>query len=122
MTTPNDYLTLLAEQTPYADDLVVARNILTAFVPWLCPDCKGSGYTYGWDDGVAHGDPCGHALAPTIADLLRWGENVARHDSPLTVLHTMDGTPVPDKYDMTGRDIEVLTNAAIAALRTEADQ
>lgn len=36
----------------------------------LCPDCKGGGVN--WND---MGCTCTHPNAPTIADLLRWGEN-----------------------------------------------
>ena len=73
-----DYRPLLADRVEDWMDVsdaaarTTASVVLDTRVPWLCPDCKGDvGYV---TDAL---EPCFHPNAPTIGDLLHWGENVA---------------------------------------------
>ena len=74
----SDYRTLLANGYQHAANSNVppdeyADAVLATPIPDLCPDCKGT--EHGPDEVGRH---CLHSDAPTIADLLRWGENVAK--------------------------------------------
>lgn len=89
----------------------MADAILATRVPDLCPDCEGSGETWQTYGGITVGVlPCDHPNAPTISDLLRWGENVAKARPDST-------------HDLVqfGRQRLPYATALLAALRTEAD-
>jgi len=82
-----DYRTLLGkaiQQHPYPMD---AADFLATRIPWLCPDCEGSGVNrkaQAMNNALAielflkpefrMSEVCTHPNALTIADLLRWGE------------------------------------------------
>lgn len=50
-----------------------AAAILATRTPDLCPDCDQGDVKH-----LPYSQTCTHLNAPTIADLLRWGENVAK--------------------------------------------
>lgn len=102
-----DYLNLLADVGLYMCGVDRAGAQLETRIPDLCPDCRGTGngmLLYGMPDA------CVHPNAPTIADLLRWGENVAK------AMQTERG-PV-----ITGSGYQYTTRELLAALRAEADR
>ena len=83
-----------------------ADTILATRIPDLCNDCDQGDVKH-----LPYSQTCVHPNAPTIADLLRWGENVAK--------------AVPDStHDLVllGRQRIPWATALLAALRTEADR
>ena len=101
-----DYRTLLVEQTPEGDDYRTAERILATRIPDLCPDCDQGDVKH-----LPYSQTCTHPNAPTIADVLRWGENVAK--------------AMPDStHDLVllGRQRTPYATALLTALRTEADR
>lgn len=70
-----DYRTLLGkaiQQHPYPMD---AADFLATRIPWLCHDCNEAGWS---TVERPYPQTCTHPNAPTIEDLLHWGEKVAQ--------------------------------------------
>lgn len=102
---PYTHVAILAHPTELSEALLDTR------IPDLCPDCEGTG-----DGMLLYGmpDACVHPNAPTIADLLRWGENVAKLQAWI-VADTYAG------HCNRNTDPDVYAERLLAALRTEAD-
>ena len=121
----NDYRTLLspAETVRASDGMmsIVIRStddLLATRTPWLCLDCNE--YEMRWmgrvtEDGDGPYVRCTHPNAPTIADLLRWGENVAK------AAQRPSATDMHKTIIVNGKGY-TQARALLAALRTEADQ
>lgn len=115
----SDYRTLLADvlcrpAEPVTFEFDLADNILAARVPELCPDCNA----HGWSTVERpYPQTCDHPNAPTIGDLLRWGENVAKAEPhPGINPHVLFDHPVNGLTQYHGPIV------LLAALRTEADR
>lgn len=135
-----DYRTLLADElmrnwpsTIWNRDAarITVDNLLATRIPDPCPDCKGNPCpkcdgtgevaeqhepwaTEMLGCGYCHGEPCPHLNAPTIADLLRWGEWVATAERTFNDNWNLWGWVVNGEWV---DDADLL-----AALRTEAEQ
>ncbi len=119
-----DYRTLLspAETVRASDGMmsIVIRStddLLATRIPRLCLDCNE--YEMRWmgrvtEDGDGPYVRCTHPNAPTIADLLRWGEWVATAERTFNDDWNLWGWVVNGEWV---DDADLL-----AALRTEADR
>jgi len=110
-----DYRTLLDDASHFpSGDKYIGGQILATRIPDLCPDCKGSGHHWiGTHENDAP-QRCDHPNAPTIADLLRWGEWVATAERTFNDNWNLWGWVVNGEWV---DDADLL-----AALRTEAEQ
>ncbi len=90
-------------------DYRTAERILATRIPDLCPDCDQGDVKH-----LPYSQTCTHPNAPTVADLLRWGEWVATTERTFNDNWNLWGWVVNGEWV---DDADLL-----AALRTEADR